>query len=38
MNPGLIELKDVAKYYYMGESIVKAVDGMDIKVEKGDLE
>jgi len=37
MNPGLIELKDVAKYYYMGESIVKAVDGMDIKVEKGDF-
>lgn len=37
MNPGLIELKDVAKYYRMGESIVKAVDGMDIKIHDGDF-
>ena len=37
MNPGLIELKDVAKYYEMGENIVKAVDGMDIKVHDGDF-
>jgi putative ABC transport system ATP-binding protein len=37
MNPGLIELKDVKKYYHMGESIVKAVDGMDIKIEEGDF-
>lgn len=37
MNPGLIELKDVAKYYRMGESIVKAVDGMNVKIEEGDF-
>ncbi|MBS3091178.1 ABC transporter ATP-binding protein [Candidatus Pacearchaeota archaeon] len=37
MNPGLIELKEVAKYYHMGESIVKAVDGMNIKVHDGDF-
>ncbi|MBX4212095.1 ABC transporter ATP-binding protein [Candidatus Pacearchaeota archaeon] len=33
----MIELKNVAKYYEMGESTVKAVDGVDIKVEKGDF-
>ena len=37
MNPGIIELKDVAKYYYMGDSIVKAVDGVDVKIENGDF-
>ena len=37
MNPWLIELKEVAKYYFMGENIVKAVDGMNIKVSKGDF-
>lgn len=33
----LIELRDVAKYYEMGETIVKAVDGIDINIEKGDF-
>jgi len=33
----IIQLKDVAKYYEMGESIVKALDGVDICVEKGDF-
>ena len=37
MNPGLIELKEVAKYYFMGENIIKAVDGMNIKVNGGDF-
>jgi putative ABC transport system ATP-binding protein len=32
-----IELKDVAKYYEMGESIVKAVDGVSVKIEDGDF-
>ena len=32
-----IELQDVAKYYEMGESLVKAVDGISIKIEKGDF-
>jgi putative ABC transport system ATP-binding protein len=32
-----IELKSVAKYYQMGEELVKAVDGISIKVEKGDF-
>lgn len=33
----LIELKDVAKYYSMGESLVKALDGVSISIEKGDF-
>ncbi|MBX4196735.1 ABC transporter ATP-binding protein [Candidatus Pacearchaeota archaeon] len=33
----MIELKNVAKYYEMGETTVKAVDGVDIQVEKGDF-
>jgi len=31
----IIVLKNVSKYYYMGENVVKAVDGIDINVEKG---
>ena len=33
----LIELDNVKKYYEMGESIVKAVDGVNVKIEKGDF-
>lgn len=33
----LIELQDVAKHYEMGENIVKAVDGVSIKIEKNDF-
>ncbi len=33
----VIQLKNVAKHYVMGESTVKAVDGIDINVEEGDL-
>lgn len=33
----LIELDNVKKYYEMGESTVKAVDGVSIKIEKGDF-
>src|SRR3989344_3810511 len=33
----IIELKNVEKYYQMGESLVKAVDGIAIKIEKGDF-
>src|SRR3989344_5970113 len=33
----LIELENVEKYYQMGESIVKAVDGISIDIEKGDF-
>jgi putative ABC transport system ATP-binding protein len=32
-----IELNHVKKYYEMGDNIVKAVDGMSIKVEEGDF-
>jgi putative ABC transport system ATP-binding protein len=32
-----IELQNVKKYYEMGESVVRAVDGISIKVEKGDF-
>ena len=33
----IIELKNVAKYYEMGENIVKALDGIDIEIEKRDF-
>ncbi|MBU0467211.1 MAG: ABC transporter ATP-binding protein [Nanoarchaeota archaeon] len=33
----LIELDAVKKYYEMGDNIVKAVDGISLKVEKGDF-
>jgi len=33
----IIELKNVTKYYQMGDNVVKALDGIDIKVEKGDF-
>ena len=35
--PTLIELDKVKKYYEMGDSTVKAVDGISIKIEKGDF-
>lgn len=37
MAQEIIHLKNVAKYYEMGESLVKAVDGVSIKIEKGDF-
>ena len=33
----IIELKNVGKYYTMGENIVKALDGVNIKIEEGDF-
>lgn len=33
----IIQLKNVAKHYIMGDSIVKALDGVDISIEKGDF-
>ena len=33
----IIDLKNVAKYYRMGETIVKALDGVNIEVNKGDF-
>ena len=33
----VIHLSNVTKYYYMGDNIVKAVDGIDIDVHKGDF-
>ncbi len=36
-NKKIIELRNVAKYYEMGESIVKALDCIDISIEKGDF-
>ena len=32
----LIELNGVTKYYEMGDQVVKALDGIDIDVEKND--
>ena len=33
----IIELKKVSKHYYMGDNVVKAIDGIDIVIEKGDF-
>lgn len=33
----IIRLKNVAKYYKMGEEVVKAVDGLDIEIHPGDF-
>ena len=33
----VIKLKDVKKYYYMGDNIVKAVDGVNFSIKKGDF-
>lgn len=33
----VIKLKNVTKYYYMGENVVKALDGIDIEINKGDF-
>ena len=33
----IIELKNAAKYYKMGENIVKALDGVDIQIEERDF-
>lgn len=33
----IIELRDVYKHYHMGETVVKAVDGVNIKVNSGDF-
>mgnify|MGYP001561623401 CR=1 FL=1 len=34
-NKNIIELKNVARYYEMGESLVKALDCVNIKIEEG---
>jgi len=36
-NNEIIKLKNVAKYYHLGEEFVKAVDGIDITINKGDF-
>ncbi len=33
----LIVLKKVAKYYYMGDNVIKALDDIDITIEEGDF-
>ncbi|MEK6875375.1 MAG: ABC transporter ATP-binding protein [Nanoarchaeota archaeon] len=33
----IIELKDVAKHYQMGDSVIKALDCVNIAIEKGDF-
>jgi putative ABC transport system ATP-binding protein len=33
----IIKLKDVSKYYFMGENIVRALDGVNICISKGDF-
>jgi len=37
VKQNIIELKNAAKYYTMGENIVKALDGVDIKIEERDF-
>jgi len=33
----IIHLDNVAKYYYMGDNVVKAVDGISINIKRGDF-
>jgi len=33
----LIELKDVSKYYYMGDNVVKALDGLKMVINEGEF-
>jgi ABC-type lipoprotein export system ATPase subunit len=33
----ILELRDVSKYYTMGDSIVRALDGVSLKINKGEL-
>ena len=33
----IIELRKVSKYYRMGDNVVKAIDGVDIIIERGDF-
>lgn len=33
----LIEIRDLAKYYRMGESVVRALDGVDLTIERGEF-
>jgi len=33
----VIHLRKVAKYYYMGDNIVRAVDGIDLSVKRGEF-
>ncbi len=37
MNKNIIELKDVAKHYTMGEEIIKALDCVNVSIEEGDF-
>jgi len=37
MAKNIIELKNVAKHYEMGENLVKALDGVNITIEQGDF-
>jgi len=37
MKKTLIEIDNVLRYYEMGDAIVKAVDGINIKIEEGDF-
>ncbi len=37
MKEPLIHLENVTKYYKIGENIVKAIDGIDIEIFKGDF-
>ena len=33
----IIEIKDVQKQYQVGESVIRAVDGIDLTVQKGEF-
>lgn len=37
MEEEIIRLENVCKHYKMGDSIVKALDGVDVKINKGDF-
>ena len=36
-NNKIIELKNVSKHYFMGDNVVRAIDGVDMTIERGDF-
>jgi putative ABC transport system ATP-binding protein len=37
MKENIIELKKVKKHYRMGEEVIRALDGIDVEIKKGDF-
>ena len=36
MNNQIIEIADIKKFYYVGAEVVKALQGVDLSIQKGE--